>query len=176
MPIAAILCAFVLALFAGALLFQARRLKARHRRFFAAGPPGASPQGTKLVDAPRALYHGTVFADGSALLAPEWKEPCVCDLWCTEEALFVRREGPGALLAIALSSVVEAALHRGFAALAGKELPMLRLRWSRGGETLVTELSVRGGMASLETLRREIHLRQGNVAAQLEPFLTRTPP
>ena len=170
-----ILGALAIVLVAGALLFQARRIKARHLRFFGAQPPAASPEGTRLVDAPRALYHGTTFSDGVALLALDWKDACVCDLWCTEEALFLQREGPGALLSIALSSVVEASLHRAFAPIAGKDLPMLRLEWTRGGETLLTELSLRGGMASLETLRREIHLRQGNVAAQLKPFLERTP-
>ena len=164
-------CALAIVLVAGALLFQARRIKARHLRFLSAPAPDASPEATRLVDAPRALYHGTRFADGTALLAPDWKEPCVCDLWCTEQALFIQREGPGALLAIALRSIDDAALHRAFAGLAGKDLPMLRLRWTRGGEALLTELSMRGGMASLETLRREIHLRQGNIAAQLRPFL-----
>jgi hypothetical protein len=171
-----IFCALAIALIAGALLLQARRIKARHRRFFAASGAVPSPDGTRLVDAPRALYHGTSFADGVALLAPAWKEPCVCDLFCTEEALFIQREGAGALLAIALRAIEEASLHRAHAPLAGKELPMLRLKWTRGGETLLTELSLRGGMASLESLRREIHLRQGNIAQQLAPFLDRTPP
>jgi hypothetical protein len=162
------------ALASGALLFLllvARRIKARHRRFFAAPPPRAAPDGTRLVDAPRALYHGTAFADGMALLLPEWREACVGDLFCTEEAIFIRREGPGALLVIALPAVVDASLHRAFAPLAGKELPMLRLRWQRGGEMLQTDLSLRGGMASLETLRREIHLRQKNIAEKLAPLL-----
>jgi hypothetical protein len=52
---------------------------------------------------------------------------------------------------------------------------MLRLRWTRGGEKLETQISLRGGMASLEALRREIHLRQGNIAAQLQPFLEKQP-
>lgn len=175
MRILLIVGALAIVLVAGALLLQARRIKLRHRRFFAAGAPAASPGATRLVDAPQALYHGTTFADGVALLAPEWKDACVCDLWCTGEALFIQREGPGALLSIALSSVREAALHRAFAPLAGKDLPMLRLEWTRGGETLLTELSLRGGMASLETLRREIHLRQGNIAEQLKPFLEQKP-
>lgn len=171
-----IVCALAIVLVAGALLLQARKIKARHRRFAAAGAPQASPDGTRLVDAPRALYHGTRFADGVTLLFPEWKEECVCDLFCTEDALFMQRESQGELLAIPLRSIDEAALHRAHAPLAGKELPMLRLRWTRGGERLVTELSLRGGAASLETLRREIHLRQGNIAAQLAPLLSRTPP
>jgi hypothetical protein len=171
-----IFAALAIALVAGALLFQARRIKRRHLRFLREPAPGLPGEGTRLVDAPRALYHGTSFADGAALLLPAWRDACVCDLFCTEEALFIRREGQGAQLAIAHASVVEAALHRGYAQLAGKELPMLRLRWKRGGELLQTELSLRGGMASLETLRREIHLRQGNIAAQLAPFLDRTPP
>ena len=170
-----IFCALATALVAGALLFQARRIKARHLRFAGAPVPAASPEGTRLVDAPRALYHGTSFADGTALLIAAWREACVCDLWATEAALFIQREGPGALLAIELRTIEDAALHRAFAQLADKELPMLRLRWRRGGETLLTELSLRGGAASLETLRREIHLRQGNVAAQLAPLLAQAP-
>ena len=168
-------CALAAALVAGALFFQARRIKARHLRFAGAPRPTASPEATRLVDAPRALYHGTSFADGTALLLPAWKDACVCDLWATEQAVFVQREGPGALLTVELRSIEDAALHRAFAPLAGKDLPMLRLRWKRGGETLVTELSLRGGAQSLETLRREIHLRQGNVAAQLAPLLAQAP-
>ena len=169
------LAAFV----AGALFFVllfARRIRARHRRFLAAPAPRVSAEGTRLVDAPRALYHGTTFAGGVALLLPEWRDACVCDLWCTEEAIFIQREGPGALLVIALPAVEDASLHRAFAPLAGKDLPMLRLRWSRGGETLQTDLSLRGGMASLETLRREIHLRQENIAEKLAPLLARPLP
>lgn len=67
-------------------------------------------------------------------------------------------------------------MHRAFAPIAGKDLPMLRLRWRRGGEALQTDLSLRGGMPSLEALRREIHLRQKNLAALLAPLLQRPPP
>ena len=164
---------------AGALSFvavSAARLRGRHRRVLAAPEPSLRADATRLVDAPRALYHGTRFADGKLLLAPRWAEACVCDLWCTEEALFVRREGEGGELTLPLAAVQESTLHRAHAELAGKELPMLRLRWLRGGELLSTDLSLRGGMASLETLRREIHLRQGNIAAQLAPLLNRPPP
>ena len=160
---------------AGALRF-ARRIRARHRRFLSAPVPAASPDAMHIVDHSRALYHGTRFADGVAVLAPAWKEPSVCDLFCTAEALFLQREGQGALLVIGFAEVAEAALHRAFAPIAGKDLPMLRLRWRRGGELLETGLSLRGGMAELETLRREIHLRQENVEEQLAPLLNRTPP
>jgi hypothetical protein len=159
---------------AGALSFAAR-IRTRHQRFLKAPPPAAPPDAERIVDQPQALYHGTRFADGVTLLAGVWKEPCVCDVWCTAQALFVRREGQGALLSIAHEEVAEAALHRAFARIAGQELPMLRLRWRRGGESLVTELSVRGGMPSLEALRKEIHLRQANVAEQLAPLLNRAP-
>ena len=159
---------------AGALSF-AVRIRARHLRFLRAAAPLAPPDAERIVDQPQALYHGTKFADGAALLAEAWKEPCVCDVWCTAQALFLRREAQGPLLVIAHEDVAEAALHRAFAKIAGKDLPMLRLRWRRGGESLVTELSLRGGMASLEALRREIHLRQANVAEQLATLLTRTP-
>ncbi|MGE5048640.1 MAG: hypothetical protein ACM3PC_08745 [Deltaproteobacteria bacterium] len=163
------------AVFAGGALLVAARLRRRHRLFLAAAPDLA-PDATPVVSQPRALYHGTRFADGFALLAPAWKEPCVCDLWCTGSGLFVRREDGGPLLSIALSEVREAALHRAFAPIAGKDLPMLRLRWKRGGQSMETDVSVRGGMAELETLRREIHLRQGNIAEQLAPLLNRAPP
>jgi hypothetical protein len=164
------------AVLAGAALAAAARIRARHRRFLRAPAPRARPGDERIVDHPQALYHGTRFADGATLLAPAWKEACVSDVWCTAEALFIRREGQGALLSIAHREVSEAALHRAFAPIAGKDLPMLRLRWRRGGEQLQTDLSLRGGMASLEALRREIHLRQGNVAEQLAPLLEKAPP
>jgi hypothetical protein len=154
----------------------AGRIRARHRRFLRTSAPEPRAGDDRILDQPQALYHGTRFADGVALLAPAWKDPCVADVWCTAEALFIRREGQGATLSVAHSEVTEAALHRQFAPIAGKDLPMLRLRWSRGGEQLQTDLSLRGGVASLEALRREIHLRQGNVAAQLAPLLERPPP
>ena len=158
------------------VLRRARALKARHARFLGGAAAPVDPLATKLIDAPRALYHGTRFADEARLLAPAWGEACVVDLWLTEEALFLQREAQGALLVLPLSAVDDAALLRAFAPLAAKELPMLRLRWSRGGETVLTDLSLRGGMASLETLRREIHLRQHNVAEKLAPLFARLPP
>ena len=164
------------ALLAGGALVFATRIRARHRRFLRAPAPVARPEDDRIVDQPQALYHGTRFADGIRLLAPAWREPCVSDVWCTAEALFIRREGQGALLSIAHAEVSEAALHRAFAPIAGKDLPMLRLRWRRGGEQLETALSLRGGMASLEALRREIHLRQGDVARLLAPLLQKAPP
>jgi hypothetical protein len=167
-------CALVALVAAGALSF-ALRLRARHRRFLGASAPALSSEEERIIDQPQSLYHGTRFADGAAVLAPSWKEPCVCDVWCTESGLFIRREGLSTVLAIAHAEVAEAALHRAFAPIAEKELPMMRLRWRRGGELLETELSLRGGMPSLEALRREIHLRQGNVGEQLAPFLTTTP-
>jgi hypothetical protein len=166
----------VVAVLAAGVVSYAARIRARHQRFLRSAPPAALvPDAGRILDQPQALYHGTKFADGVRLFASGWKEPCVCDVWCTEQGLFIRREGQGALLAIAHEEVVEASLHRAFAKIAGDDLPMLRLRWRRGGESMVTELSLRGGMASLEALRREIHLRQGNVAKQLAPLLTRTP-
>jgi hypothetical protein len=161
----------------GAVAFRfAARIRARHRNFLRVGGPAPRSEDEHILDQPQALYHGTRFADGVGLLLPAWKEPCVSDVWCTAEALFIRREGQGAVLSIAHAEVGEAAMHRAFAPIAGKDLPMLRLRWRRGGETLQTDLSLRGGMASLEALRREIHLRQGNVAEQLAPLLEKTPP
>ena len=164
------------ALLTGGALVLATRIRARHRRFLRAPAPPAHAEDDRIIDQPQALYHGTRFADGIRLLAPAWKEPCVSDVWCTADALFIRREGQGALLSIAHAEVSEAALHRAFAPIAGKDLPMLRLRWRRGGEQMETALSLRGGMASLEALRREIHLRQGDVPRQLAPLLGKVPP
>ncbi len=94
-----IACALVALVGAGALSFAAR-LRARHRRFLDAPPPPALGDAERILDQPQALYHGTRFADGSALLARAWKEPCVCDVWCTDAALFIRREGREAVLSI----------------------------------------------------------------------------
>ncbi len=155
---------------AGALLFvwlRARRLRARHHAAFSAPLPELDPARERLVDAPQALYHGTRFADGTPVLAPRWADPCVGDLWCTDEAIFLEREAGGGRLSWPLAWVEDAALVRGHAALARKDLPMLRLRFRRGGESLVSEVSLRGGMASLEKLRREVHLRQGREGAAL---------
>jgi hypothetical protein len=142
---------------------------------FGATVPHIEPGGERLVDAPRALYHGTRFADGAAVLAVRWSEACVGDLWCTPEGVFLRREEGGEPLVIPLAWVDDASLLRAHAPIAGKDLPMLRLRWCRGGETLLTDVSLPGGMKNLESLRREIHLRQGRDAAAtaLASFLER---
>jgi hypothetical protein len=161
-----LVAAFALAASAATLvLARARRLKARHRAVFGAPVPHLEPGGERLVDAPRALYHGTRFADGAAILAVRWSEACVGDLWCTADGVFLRREEGGEPLVIPLPWVDDASLLRAHAPIAGKDLPMLRLRWRRGGETLLTDVSLPGGMANLESLRREIHLRQGRDAA-----------
>jgi hypothetical protein len=160
---------------AALVLVRARRLKARHRAVFGAPVPQLEPGGERLVDAPRALYHGTRFADGAAILAVRWSEACVGDLWCTAAGIFLRREEGGELLVIPLAWVDDASLVRAHAPIAGTDLPMLRLRWRRGGESLLTDLSLPGGMANLEKLRREVHLRQGQdaVATALAPFFAR---
>lgn len=171
LALAAAAAACVLAL----VLARARALRRRHQRLLAEPLPALDPEAERLVDAPRALHHGTSFADGQRLLLPSLAEPCVADLFCTADALFWRREagGPhgGALVAVPLAWVASASLRRAHAPLAGKELPMLQLEWRRGGEQLVTTLSLRGGMAQLERLRREIHLRQPEAFAQLRRFL-----
>jgi hypothetical protein len=161
----------------GAVLWRARRLKARHRALFAAGLPPLDPSRERLVDAPRALYHGTRFSDGTRVLAPGWGEPCVGDLFCTDQAIFLRREGSGELIAVPLAWIGDASIVRAFAPIAGKDLPMLHVRWDRGGEKLISDFSLVGGMANLEKLRREVHLRQGQGSAleALLPLLSRTP-
>jgi hypothetical protein len=156
---------------------RARRIRARHRAAFGAPLPALDAARERLVDAPLALYHGTRFADGTPVLAPRWGEACVGDLWCTDEAVFLQREAGGGRLAWPLAWIEDAALVRGHAALARKDLPMLRLRFRRGGETLVSDFSLRGGMANLEKLRREVHLRQGTdgALAALGALLTKEP-
>ncbi|GAC1347071.1 MAG: hypothetical protein NVSMB23_25770 [Myxococcales bacterium] len=178
-------CAALAGLGAAALaavaLRRARGLRARHLRFAAQALPPLDAEAERLVDAPRALLNGTRFADGQRLLLSSYATPCVADLACTAEAIFLRREqgGPdgGKTLAIPLAWVEEAVLHRALAQLAGRELPMLRLRWKRGGEELETEISLRGGMAQLERLRREVHLRQGrgDMLAQLRKYVEAGP-
>ena len=167
--VAAVVSAFVVT-----VLARARRLRVRHRAVFGTPQP-VDPGGERLIDAPRALYHGTHFADGMAILSPRWSVACVGDLWCTSQGLFLHREDGGEPLAIPLAAVEDASLVRAHAPIAGKDLPMLRLRWRRGGESLSTDISLPGGMANLEKLRREIHLRQGTdgVAAALAPFFER---
>jgi len=143
------------------VLVRAARIRARHRAVFDADLPPLDPTRERLVDAPQALYHGTRFADGTAVLAPRWGEACVGDLWCTDEAIFLQREAGGGRLVWPLAWIDDAMLLRAHAELAGKDLPMVRVRFRRGGEALVSDFSLRGGMANLEKLRREVHLRQG---------------
>jgi hypothetical protein len=157
------------------VLVRARRIRARHRAVFGSPARNLDAAAERLIEAPRTLYHGTRFADGSAILSPRWGAACVGDLWCTAEGVFLLREDGGEPLEIPLGAIDDASLVRAHAPIAGKDLPMLRLRWRRGGESLATDLSLPGGMASLEKLRREIHLRQGKdgVAAALAPFFER---
>ena len=189
MPLLAALGALAIILIAGAFAFvllRARALRARHRRIVAQPVPpldslGLAGERSYASDA--ALFHGSRFADGTSLLLTALSTPCVGDLWCSNAALFLRREAGAPeeqtqpILAWPLAWIDEASLHRGFAPLAGKELPLLRLRWHRGGESLISELSVRGGMEQLERLRREIHLRQerGAVLVQLGALRASTP-
>jgi hypothetical protein len=143
------------------VLFRARRIRARHRSVFGAELPPLDPHRERLLDAPRALYHGTRFADGAPVMPPRWRDPAVGDLWCTDQAIFFDREGGGSRLMWPLPSIEDASIVRAHAELANKLLPMLRVRFQRGGEALVSEFSLRGGVANLERLRREVHLRQG---------------
>jgi hypothetical protein len=165
----------LLSLAGAVVLVRARRLRTRHRAVFGAAVPPLDAGGDRLVDAPRALYHGTRFADGVALLPMRWREACVGDLWCTAQGIFLQREEGGAPLAVPLAWIDDASLVRAHAPIAGKDLPMLRVRWRRGSESLLTDFSLPGGMANLEKLRREIHLRQGTdaVAGALAPFFER---
>jgi hypothetical protein len=174
--IAAVVAAAVLAA-ALVILSRAGRIRARHRAVFGTELPALDPERERLVDAPRALYHGTRFADGAAVLPQRWREPAVGDLWCTDQAIFLDREAGGGRLTWPLPWIEDASIVRAHAELAKKPLPMLRLRFRRGGEELISDFSLRGGVANLERLRREVHLRQGtqNALAMLGELLTKEP-
>lgn len=174
-----LLGALTILLIAGAsgfVVLRARRLKARHEAVLSA-EPRADAQAEVLLEAKATLFHGSRFEDGEALLLAAWSTACVGDLWCTKEALFLRREaeGPdaGRVLVWPIAWMDEAVLVRGFAPLAGKALPMLRVRFRRGGQALVSEFSLKGGMANLEKLRRLLHLSgaQGTTLVQLGRFV-----
>jgi hypothetical protein len=177
LSLAALVVTIVVLAAAIAVFARARRIRLRHRAVFAMELPPLEPSRERLVDAPRALYHGTRFADGTALLAPRWRDPCVGDLWCTDQAIFLDREAGGGRLSWPLAWIEDASLVRGHAKLVAKDLPMLRVRFRRGGEVLVSDFSLRGGMANLEKLRREVHLRQGtqNALTALGELLTKEP-
>jgi hypothetical protein len=159
------------------VLVRAGRIRARHQAAFGAELPPLDPHRERLVDAPRALYHGTRFADGTTVIPERWREPAVGDLWCTDQAIFLEREAGGGRLLWPLDWIEDASIVRAHAELANKPLPMLRVRFRRGGQTLVSDFSLRGGVANLERLRREVHLRQGtqNALAALGELLTKEP-
>lgn len=173
------LTALALVVVAGAVAIfaRARRIRSRHRAVFAVDLPPLDASRERLVDAPRALYHGTRFADGTTLLSPRWRDPCVGDLWCTDQAIFFDREAGGGRLLWPLAWIDDASLVRGHADLVSRDLPMLRVRFHRGGQALLSDFSLRGGMANLEKLRREVHLRQGtqNALEALGELLTKEP-
>jgi hypothetical protein len=160
-----------------AILLRADRLKRRHRAVLGAPLPVLDAGAERLVDAPRALYHGTRFADGTALLDPVLARPCVADLYATAQAIFIQREAGEGSAIVPLPWVEDALLARQHAELAGRELPVLKLRWRRGGELLETSVSLRGGLPQLEKLRREVHLRQGQggAMAALQKYLEAKP-
>jgi hypothetical protein len=175
--IVAAVAAFLVLAAAAFVVLRAFRIRKRHRAAFGTPLPAMDPARERLVEAPQALYHGTRFADGTAVLAPRWRHPCVGDLWCTDEGIFLQREAGGGRLAWPLSWIEDAALLRARAELAGKDLPIVRIRFRRGGQALVSDFSLRGGMANLEKLRREVHLRQGmhNALAVLGDLLAKEP-
>lgn len=176
MGIVAVVAAVALAA-ALVVLIRAGRIRARHRAIFGAELPPLDPDRERIVDAPRALYHGTRFLDGSPVLPPRWRDPAVGDLWCTDQAIFLDREAGGGQLSWPLPWIEDASIVRAHAELAKKPLPMLRVRFRRGGESLVSDFSLRGGVANLERLRREVHLRQGaqNALAALGELLAKEP-
>src|SRR5258708_12578573 len=89
--------ALALSVIAGALSFvlaRARAIKRRHLRLLGEGVPPLDSDAERLVDAPRALYHGTRFADGQRVLLPSLAEACVADLFSTSQALSLPPEQP----------------------------------------------------------------------------------
>lgn len=136
-----------IAIAAGALFLFERKIRLRHRRVLAdvRGDREAQP----IVEPMRMRVLGARFADGMPLRAP-WAKQSVETIFATGQALFI-----GASLVIPLECVDDAAVVR----------QALRLRFWRGGELL--EISLQARLHDLERLRREIHLRQKNVAEKL---------
>ena len=97
-------------------------------------------------------HRGSSFSD--RLPVPDTIAPAgMVSVFATAAAVFV---GP---LAIPFSSIEDAALVEG----------RLRIRWRIDGERIDTSLEARRD--DLERLRREIHLRQANVAEKLVSML-----
>ena len=134
--------ALAIILIAGALFLVERRIRARTRRVLLARP-ALDPSAERIIEL--RMRHSTQFADGTPALLPAGEEL----VHCTAAALVA-----GAVV-IPLASVEDAPIERG----------ALRVRWSAGGEKLVTAFEA--PLHDLERLRREIHLRQPNVVEKL---------
>jgi len=132
--------ALAIVLVAGALLLVERRIRARTRRVLAAQP---AVEGERVIEL--RMRQSTQFADGIPALFGEGE----ADVVCTSAVLVAGR------LVIPFAGVEDAAIERG----------ALRVRWTGGGEKLVTTLEA--SVHDLERLRREIHLRQPNVIEKL---------
>jgi hypothetical protein len=132
--------ALAIVLIAGALLLLERRIRVRTRRVLAAQEPVAGEPVLELR-----IAVATAFADGM----PAPLDQGEVEVVCTASVLAAGR------LVIPLAAVEDAAIERG----------ALRVRWSGGGEKLVTSLTA--PVHDLERLRREIHLRQPNVIEKL---------
>ena len=137
--------ALAIVLVAGALFLVERRIRARTRRVLAAQRP---VEGEVVIELRMAVATG--FADGM----PAIFEKGETDVVCTGSTL-------AAGLVIPIASIEDAAIEGG----------ALRVRWTGGGEKLVTSLSAT--VHDLERLRREIHLRQPNVIEKLIAMVQR---
>ena len=125
---------------AGALFLVERRIRARTGRVLAAQP---ALSGDPVIELRMAV--STSFADGMPAILAEGE----ADVVVTTAAVSAGR------VVIPLSAVEDAAIESG----------ALRVRWTAGGEKLVTTLGA--SLHDLERLRREIHLRQPNVIEKL---------
>ena len=132
--------ALAVVLIAGALFLVERKIRARTRRVLAAQQPVT---GERVIEQRMAV--STAFSDGM----PAPLDQGDLEVVCTDSVLAAGR------LVIPIAAVEDAALEHG----------ALRVRWSGGGEKLVTSLT--GPVHDLERLRREIHLRQPNVIERL---------
>ena len=148
----ALSCVLAILVVAGALLVRvASRLRRRVRAVLRAGS-SIDRDSPRVFDEVRMRHRGSCFSDGISV--PERIAPAgVVPVSATAEGVFI-----GAM-AIPPAVVDDAALVSG----------RLRLRWRAGREAVETWLEA--DRADLERLRREIHLRQANIAQKLAAMI-----
>jgi hypothetical protein len=145
---------------AGAVLLRSRRLRmiAREIATDRLEPPPERP----ALAAARARHEATYFElRGSRVPLDAWVPRVVGELSVTaEEARFV--EGGVLLHHIPLSRVVEARLLPRFGELGTDVVGgILRVDWLRGGHQVTSVFAIDSSRKTVESIRREIHLRAG---------------